>query len=189
LTEKKINLKSKHMERGPQNWMFNDGYFQLSEGRRFRTGHLEIGGETKEGLLRSLSQNHIIVSPFALDVINKNIVFSEDRLEINIVRISAWDMDINKRIPRSQLFKKAFDAGLELCPLETAVYLRLADTRQKINTAYSVASEPMVDPNRRKRIFRLANNRGDLELNALWPGPFDKIWSIDENFVFRVKSR
>lgn len=178
------------MERDFQHKIFRDGYFNLSEAKKFRTGHIAIGGETKGVLERNLFDAHIIVSPFASSVIHsKNFILSEDPQEINVVRVSGSDLGVKSRTSLHDFFKKAYSLGLAECPVETAIFLRIADTNQRINTIYSVATKPIHDDfDQKRRIFRLANIKGILTLQALWPGPTNKIWSLDEKFVFKVRN-
>ena len=82
---------------------------------------------------------------------------------------------------------KAKEFGLELCPAELGVQLRLQYNDQPNNEWLRVAMEPIVDSGGGLHVFHLGRNASELWLRRGSGSP-GVVWSADSKFVF-VRSR
>ncbi len=92
----------------------------------FVTRTLEIGGLTKSQLIRKMQQQSISMNEYAKRLFaDEKFTTSDTKYSLQIVKIAVEDLDFSDGATLSQIFKKASELGLELCPLEVGPHLRL----------------------------------------------------------------
>jgi len=157
---------------------------------------LKIGGMTAEELEESLDREKIHVSSYSRSMFKNKKQFiqpvnereKERRGEtetLALVRLQVRDLGFTSPPTTKELFARARERGLELCPPETGPYLRLKDKDQPSGW-YFIGMEPVADSVGHPRVFFLARLESELWLGSYWASP-DILWHLDYQFVFRVR--
>jgi len=158
---------------------------------------LEIGGMTAEEMGNALDREKINVAPYArsmlrnkekfVNPVNKREKERKGETEIlDLVRLRVRDLGFTSRPPTTtELFARAKEFGLDLCPPETGPFLRLADKDQSLGWCY-IGMEPVTDSDGFPDVFSLARYGGELWLRSIWADP-DYQWDLGIQFVFRVR--
>jgi|GEM_PF-1672927 hypothetical protein len=161
--------------------------------------NLTIGTLSSEELLCTLKQAKdacdINILGYAQSMLDNRSEFQEptqSRFEsldnkgetLNLVTLQVKDLGFSSDPTTVELFAKATELGLELCPKETAAYLRLQDTNQPRDDWYYIASQTVPDSDGRPRVFDCEHDAGGLWLRGHWTEPGDH-WRLSDRVVFR----
>ncbi len=85
-----------------------------------------VGGCSKDDLLKKLEENKISINEFALNIIsNKKFKTSTVRRKLQTAEISVRNLGFPNGATTSEIYQKAKDCGLNLCPHELALHMRL----------------------------------------------------------------
>lgn len=144
---------------------------------------ITIGGKSKEQYIKELKAKSIQISYFAQDLLGKTeFQKKEELVELTIVKVS--DLGISQKYPTTeQIYKKAEELGLELCPSEVGPALRLAS---KSKEWIYVGMKQIADSNGRPHVFSLVRGGDGLWLYDGWAEPGDE-WNPGDQFVFRLR--
>jgi len=158
---------------------------------------LYIGGMTAEELEKALDREKILVTPFARSMLRneKEFVIPVNKREqerggkraetLHLVRLRVRDLGFTHYPTTTELFARAKEFGLDLCPPETGPYMRLAHKDQPPGWYY-IAMEPVTDSLGNPDVFRLGRRGGGLWLCHVWAGP-GRPWNLGARFVFGVR--
>jgi hypothetical protein len=107
---------------------------------------------------------------------------------ITFVRLTVNDMfGDGQGHTTKQIWDKAEDLGLELCPPETGPLLRLAIGKdQPYNTYWNIAHEQIAGSGGGPCVFRLGHDGVGVRLGRVWAWP-DDVWHPGNMFVFRLR--
>jgi hypothetical protein len=108
---------------------------------------------------------------------------SKQSQETEIIRLSVADLGFNKATRYDELCKKAKELGLELCPAEAGLALRLELKDQPIGDYFRVAMEPLTDSDGDLNLFDVDRGEGGRWLYAYDGGPHRQ-WDPEDSFVF-----
>lgn len=87
---------------------------------------VEVGGLTKSQLLQKLRQHSILMNKFGEKLFADDKFTVSDKIySVRTVEIKVRDLGFSEGATIPQVYKKANQVGLELCPLELGPYLRL----------------------------------------------------------------
>ena len=87
---------------------------------------VEIGGLTKTQLLEKFKQNSILLNKYAVQLFaDDRFKVSDKKFSVRTVEIKVRNLGFPKGATRPQIFDKANQLDLKLCPLELGPYLRL----------------------------------------------------------------
>jgi hypothetical protein len=103
---------------------------------------------------------------------------------IDLVKLQVKDLEISAEFPTTtQIYARAKELGLELCPAWVGPQLRVDYEDQPIDEWLFVAMEPIADSGGDPSVFRLGRDGGLLWLRGSWAEP-DSRWYPDYQFVF-----
>lgn len=176
-------------------------YTSFPEGKITRD-EVVIGTKDRKELLKAMKEQGINISSYAQEMIESpdfmpaksglsgiKRLFKGERSPISetvdIVRLKVRDFGFTNYPTTTELFAKAEEFGLELCPAEVGPQYRLQQTDQPMNDWFYIGMKPLVasgDP----RVFQLAHLRHGLWLSRGWARPVNT-WSLDDEFVFRFR--
>jgi hypothetical protein len=176
-------------------------YTSFPEGRVIRDKVI-IGTKDRKKLLKDMERQNITISSTAKEMIESpDFMPPTDRLSglnrlfrgetkktseaIDVVRLKVRDLGFTSYPTTNQLFAKAQEFGLELCPAEVGPQYRLQYTDQPRGDWFYIGMKPVVAPGN-PRVFELAHNVDGLWLNDNWAFP-DLEWLLDLTFVFRLR--
>lgn len=177
-------------------------YTSFPEGKITRD-EVVIDTKDRKELLEAMKKQGINISSYAQEMIESpdfmptqsglnsiKRLFKGERSPItetvDIVRLKVRDFGFTNYPTTTELFAKAEEFGLELCPAEVGPQYRLQQTDQPMDNWFYIGMKPLVasgDP----LGFELAHRSRGLWLGDLsWAGP-DGRWNLDHEFVFRFR--
>jgi hypothetical protein len=126
------------------------------------------------------------ISSYAHDMLNStDFTTNQHPEDLALVKLQVSDLGFTTNPTTDQLYARALELGLELCPAETGPHLRLQDTTQSPGWC-RIAMKPIADHSSRPHVFRLGRGGGGLHLGNDWAGPPGQ-WGLDVQFVFRLR--
>lgn len=156
-----------------------------------RKGEREIGGETKEefdaNVMQELKRRGVNISSGAQSMEQSaEFTVQENREIITTIRLKVRDLGFTNSATTEQIYARAEEFGLELCPAEVGPRQRLADMEQPRGQWYSIAMKPIAYQNGNPCVFYLDHNDDGLWLRSNWTPPTDK-WYPDCELMFRLR--
>ena len=149
--------------------------------------NLEIGGQTKAELEAELKERKNKISNYAQKMMqNKDFIAQKNAEQIKLIRLKVKDLfSDNKNHTTDEVYAKAEELGLELCPPEVGPKLRLQYQDQPLYEYLYVGMKQIVadgDP----RVFELGRYGGGLWLDGPWARP-RREWGPEGVFVFCLR--
>lgn len=159
-------------------------YTNFPEGRIDRS-ELTIGGKAIEELKNEMKERGINISnaEFMLD----NTPVLKDLEVITTIRLKVGDLGFTRNPTTDEIYARAEELGLELCPAETGPHQRLKDLEQPLGDWYRIAMKQIADRGGNPDVFRLEHDGLGLWLDGHWARPDDE-WGLDDQFVFRLRN-
>ncbi|MEK5475660.1 helicase [Paenibacillus sp. FSL R5-0407] len=94
--------------------------------RLIGTRTMEIGGLTKSQLIQKMQEHSIMINEYGEQLLTDNrFSISDKKYRLQTVELTVSDLGFRDGATTDQIFKRATELGLELCPLELGPYLRL----------------------------------------------------------------
>lgn len=176
-------------------------YTSFPEGKITRD-EVVIDTKDRKELLEAMKKQGINISSYAQEMIESpdfmptqsglnsiKRLFKGERSPItetvDIVRLKVRDFGFTNYPTTTELFAKAEEFGLELCPAEVGPQYRLQQTDQPMDNWFYIGMKPLVasgDPD----VFRLAHGSRGLWLSHYWAVPGSS-WGLADEFVFRFR--
>jgi hypothetical protein len=160
------------------------------------TRTIEVGGLTNLQLFQSLQQNSILMNKYAERLLSDGkFTTSETKYRLNMVQLTVKDLGYSNGATLPQIYERAIELGLELCPLELGPFLRLAyldqpegDTghnskHQAPSGSITVASEIVSEDDEFPKGFYLRKINGELWLRGYIADQLH-IWKPSDHFIF-----
>ena len=129
-------------------------------------------------LRETLTDAGINVSNWANDILGKVEVASEPQ-EVNLVIATVAELGFPDGATREQIYTRALELGLELCPAEVGPALRLQYADQPEGEWLRIAMEPIAHSDGHLRVFRVAPGSDGLWLyghnghpGSFWDGAY-----------------
>ena len=165
-----------------------DGQPELALGQEIKIDRLPIGGKTKEQLQQELQSANIQTSSYADDLLNSPEFEPLTEVEDSVlVRLTVGDLGFPQGATTEEIYQRAQELGLELCPPETGPELRLkADTEQRFGEYMNIAMKPIADSDGYPYVFYLNRRTGGQWLGARSAKTSDR-WNAGDPFVFRLR--
>ncbi|HBQ50796.1 hypothetical protein A3B42_05305 [Candidatus Daviesbacteria bacterium RIFCSPLOWO2_01_FULL_38_10] len=161
-------------------------YTSFPEGK-IRRQTVEIGGKSKDQLKAELKQAGINISSYVDDMLESPDFTTLKAPEgLDTVRLKVGDLGLTGAPTTDQVYAKAKELGLELCPAEVGPHLRLKDTNQPLGEWYWIAMKQITSRLGDPRVFDLARDEGGVWLNYSWARP-DSAWRPSREFVFGLR--
>lgn len=161
-------------------------YTSFPEGK-IRRQQVEIGGKTKEKLQRELEQAGINVTPYTQDMMRSlDFTTLSNPQTIDTVRLKVRDLGLTGYPTTEELYKRAKELGLELCPAEVGPQYRLAYTDQPLGEWLYIGMKHITDRYGYPGVFYLARDGDCLWLYGYWAGPGHR-WDPGDVLVFSLR--
>ncbi len=176
-------------------------YTSFPEGKIARD-EVVIGTKDRKELLQAMETRGINVNSYAREMIESpDFMPTQARLSgiqklfrgetkptpetVDVVRLKVRDLGFTSYPTTTELFAKAEEFGLELCPAEVGPQYRLQHTDQPMGEWFYIGMKPVVASGY-PRVFVLGHDDDGLWLNRSWAKPRDR-WFLDIKFVFRFR--
>jgi len=153
----------------------DDNQPEVKLGQEIKIDRLPIGGKTKEQLQQELQSANIQTSSYADDLLNspefEPLAEPEDAV---LVRLTVSDLGFPQGATTEEIYKRADELGLELCPPETGPELRLkADTEQRFGNYFNIAMKQITDSRGSPNVFGVDRGEDGSRLRAYRGRPDD----------------
>lgn len=161
-------------------------YTSFPEGK-IRRQQIEIGGKTREQLQQELKQNGVNVSSYAEDMMKSpDFATLPVAQMLDTIRLKVGDLGLSGYPTTDQVYKKAQELGLDLCPAEVGPQMRLQTKDQPLGDYYWIGMKQITDSGGDPGVFGMGRYEGGLWLGDYWARPDDR-WGPDDGFVFRLR--
>lgn len=161
-------------------------YTSFPEGK-IRIEDLGIGSRSKKQLREDLRQANIKRFPQTDDRIkNPDFTTLPNPEIIKTVRLKVQDLGLENGATTDEVYVRADELGLDLCPEEVGVYQRLKDINQPLDERYFIAMKQIIDRDGLPVVFSLARLASGLWLDYRWARPNDR-WGPEDQLVFAVR--
>lgn len=158
-------------------------YTSFPEGK-IKTFETTIGGKTKEELEKELKQKNITVGTYAQQLLDSpDFTTSKNVEDIDLVRLTVEGLGFSNGATTDEIYKKAEEFGLELCPPEVGPQLRLSYSGDEY---LRIAMKQITDRDGSPSVFSLSRGGAELFLDADGAKPSFR-WSAGFMFVFRAR--
>ncbi|MCJ8007247.1 helicase [Lederbergia wuyishanensis] len=161
------------------------------------TREIEVGGFTKSQLIKKLEQNSIMINEYGDKLLaDDKFITTDTKYTLRTVELTVGDLDFPDGATTVQIFKKASELGLELCPLELGPYLRLEyldqpegfwgnplQQNQAPSGSITIASEILYEDDDFPKGFYLRRINGVLWLRGYRADDLH-VWNPDDHFIF-----
>lgn len=148
---------------------------------------VEIGGKTKEQLIAEMEAAGINIDSYARSMMeNADFIPGKTREEATLIRLTVGYLGFTSSVVTDQIYKRAEDLGLELCPPDTGPNYRLKYRNQPRNEWVRIGMKQIADSNGNQHIFRLVRLGDSLGMDNSWAGPNSR-WDPGNECVFRLR--
>ncbi|KKR07242.1 MAG: hypothetical protein UT32_C0014G0001 [Parcubacteria group bacterium GW2011_GWC2_39_14] len=160
-------------------------YTTFPEGRIVRNT-IDIGGQTKEELADEMKRQNIHIFDYAQSMLDsENFTTAEKPEPADLVRLKVRDLNLANPTT-DNIYQKAKELGLELCPAEVGPRYRLQYTNQPAGEYLYIAMKQITDSGGNPNVFGLSRDDDGLCLHFYWAGPARE-WLSDREIVFRIR--
>ena len=159
-------------------------YTKFPEGR-IKKMEVTIGGQSKEELIEEMKSQFIVSETADSMLKNADFTVSKEKENLTLIFLKVQGLGFSSDPTTEEIFKKAEELGLELCPAETGPQLRNQYLDQPTNEWFNIAMKPIINSDGGPNVFYLSRNDDGLWLNNFWAFPGD-LWNPDGELVFRL---
>lgn len=150
------------------------------------TRTVAVGGLTKSELLREFQKRSISMNAQARRLFaDARFTESGVRYSLETVELRVGDLGFSDGATSAEIFERAGEVGLGLCPLEAGAYLRLQYREQPKGGRIIIASPGPPEGTGAPNGFYLRRLDGGLWLRG-YTASADYVWGAEERFVFCV---
>jgi len=160
-------------------------YTSFPEGK-IRKMEAEIGGQSKEDLIKEIKAK-FKVSDYAESMLkNADFTVSQEKENLTLIHLKVQDLGFSSGATTKEIFEKAEELGLELCPAETGPQLRKQYLNQPLNEWLRIAMKPIPGSDGDPSVFDLECYDDGLWLRSYWTRPGFG-WYPGREVVFRLR--
>ena len=142
------------------------------------------GLKTADDFRKFLKDNGFSIGNYANDILGKpTFTAAAEEIELDLVVASVAELGFKNGATREQIYARAKELGLDLCPAEVGPQLRLQYKDQPNGEWLIVAMEPIAGSVGGLRLFHVERSDSDLWLDSCYGRP-GNVWHSDDRFVF-----
>jgi hypothetical protein len=131
---------------------------------------------------KALKSSGFKVSSCADDILNKVSVASQ-QTDVDLVVLTVAELGFVKGATRKEIYARAQELGLQLCPAEVGPALRLAYPDQPYGEWLIIAMESITDSSGDPDVFLVDHDDDGRWLSSIYGNP-DDFWHADRRWVF-----
>ena len=154
----------------------------------WRTLKLGTGLQTADDFRKALKQSGNKISDWANNLLDKPefTVTSTKEVEVDLVNISVAELGFPNGATRKEIYRKAKELGLELCPAEVGPQLRLQYQNQPMNEWLLIGMEPITGSGGYLDVFGVVRHGNGQWLGSGY-GSAGSVWGGDKRWGFLRK--
>ncbi|MFC1612260.1 hypothetical protein ACFL29_00195 [Patescibacteria group bacterium] len=161
-------------------------YTSFPEGK-IKREQIEIGGKTKDELIKEMEKQDIRIGSYAKSMMeNPDFTTSKNKEKADLIRLTVKDLGFENGATTDEIYKKAEELGLELCPAETGPQYRLQYKNQPLGEWSFIGMKQIHASDGYPLVFHLERSGDGVWLDYHWVKPGGH-WDPDYGFVFRVR--
>jgi len=150
----------------------------------FKTIKLGTGLRSADDFRKSLKDDGFNISEWADDTLgNPAFKMATKEIEVDLVVVSVSELGFKDGATREQIYKRAKELGLELCPSEVGPQLRLQYKDQSSGEWLLIAIEPITGSDGYMGVFSVRCRNSGLWLYSHDGNP-DSVWDSVDRWVF-----
>lgn len=107
---------------------------------------VQVGGKSRTKVITELDAKGIKMTDWVREAIYRTVVFSRRPRDIQLVRVSVADLGFKIDATTKQIWARAWNLGLQLCPAEVAPFLCLSENHHLEHGGYIFAMESICIP-------------------------------------------
>ncbi|MFA6042370.1 MAG: hypothetical protein WCV85_03290 [Patescibacteria group bacterium] len=163
-------------------------YTSFPEGR-IRQDTIEIGGTTKEELLRQLEEQGVIISDHAKAMLwGSDFSVMEKSEAAHLICPTVQSLGFQRYTTIKEILKRAQELGLEPCAANVGPQYRLKYANQPMNESLYTGMKQIIGRRSYPDIFSLGRSEDGLSLDGEWVADDDQ-FSPDSRFAFRLRKK
>jgi len=141
-----------------------------------------------EDLKQAILGTGFKIGDWASDVLESpSFTLAKKEQKVELVRVTPKELGFKDGAPRSDIYKQAFELGLELCALEIGPQLRLQYIDQPRLESLQIGMKPQIDSEGHESEFRVVHGGDDFIWLVGDHKHLDDFWEEDEYFIFVKK--
>ena len=149
----------------------------------FRTIALGTYRDVKS-LKNALENDGFRIGDRATDIMTKpDFVLASEKVDIDLVVLSVAETSSLNGATLEEIYARAKERGLGLCPAEVGPALRHQYPAQPSGEQLVIAMDLITDSSGHPSLFHVTHDLGDLLLSTYWSSP-DDFWNGGYQFVF-----
>ncbi len=144
----------------------------------WKTIEIGTGLKTSYDFCKAIRDAGMGSTSWADDVLGKSeFVTAPIKAEVDLTMVSVRDLGFKEGATLGQIYARAKELGLELCPPEVGPQLRLQYPDQPMEMSIFIAMEPIRHPDGELCVFTVQRNASGLWLDINCLGP-DYVWDV-----------
>lgn len=146
---------------------------------------LKLGGyKTVAELIQAVKDGSGKISEWATDILGKPaFTVAPEETEVDLVKVTVAELGFKKGATHKQIYKRAQELGLQICPSEVGPQLRRQYADQPNNEWILIGMKPIRDSGGDLDVFHVVRGDGGLWLNTYFGRP-DSVCGADDQWVF-----
>ncbi len=159
--------------------------------KKIRGENIEIGGKSAEQLISEMEAAGINISDYARSMLLNKAEFipTKNPEDMTLIRLTVGDLGFKTSATTDQIFERAEQLGLELCPPDTGPAYRLACRNQPLGEYFRIGMKPITGSDGDPVVFGLVRRGGGLWLDDDWTYLVGSWDHPDYTFVFRLRKK
>lgn len=150
---------------------------------------ISIGTTPRDKIIPTLKEHGMNVSDWSADIMKQDaFTVVQEEEQIDLVRVSVRELGFDKATRYDAICQCANERGLELCPPEVGLQLRLQYLDQPLDEWLIIAIEAIRGADGALNVFYVGHDDGGLWLRSYCGGP-DNLWNPGHRFVFRARKQ
>lgn len=150
----------------------------------WKTIKLGTGLKTADDFRKFLEENGFRLSDLANEILGKAaFTVTTEETEVDLVKVTVAELGFKKGAGRNQVYERAKEFGLKLCPPEVGPQLRLQYQDQPNGEWVSIGMKPITDSVGDPFVFRVGYPSGGFWLGGDW-GDTGRFWNPSDRWVF-----
>ncbi|MEZ4103410.1 MAG: hypothetical protein R3B55_02560 [Candidatus Paceibacterota bacterium] len=156
--------------------------------KKIRRESVEVGGKSAEQLISELEAAGINISDYARSMLLNKAEFipAKNPEDMTLVRLTVGDLGFKTSATTDQIFERAEQLSLELCPPDTGPNWRLKYRNQPLGEWFRIGMKQITGSDGYPDVFLLGRDDGGLWLSHGWANS-DGTWGPDFEFAFRLR--
>ncbi len=150
----------------------------------WKTLRLGTGLRTAADFRSALQANGHRIGDWANDILGKRaFTTSKTDMEVDLVSATVSELGFGNGATRENIYKRALELGLKLCPSEVGPQLRLQYQDQPLSEWLLIAMEPISASDGYLKVFSVARDDDGSWLLSYYAYP-DRVWNGSYRWVF-----